>query len=188
MTTIAVRDGIMAADSATSAGNVRLGSTTKKIRRLSNGWLFASCGGTGDGCKLDRWIEEGMPRDSEPKVDDGVLALAITPDGRVLHFDSSMIAYEIDAPYHAIGSGWELAFGAMAHGANAAEAVEAACMHDTGSHGPVQVEAAAIVRRIHSPTRKGTVSAARVRQAVHAVLHDPARSKAAAASLSPPRP
>ncbi len=136
MTTIAFKDGIFAADSQCTGGGVIVGRH-EKIRDFPGGW-FAGTGCTSDCMKMHRWIVEGEKRDAEPKIDDNSMALVIMTNGQVRHLDNCLIFYEIDAPFHALGSGAQIAMGAMAAGATATEAVEIACRFDTGSSGPVQ--------------------------------------------------
>lgn len=48
-----------------------------------------------------------------------------------------LMCWRLNDGYHAIGSGTKVALGAMAHGATAREAVEAAIIHDNGTGGHV---------------------------------------------------
>lgn len=141
MTTIAMRDGVIAADSGTTAGGIYVGAM-RKITRLADGRLLAATGSIGDGRAVDSWLNAGGDPDKKPKIDDdGYDALCLSPDGSAWRIDSSLTFFQLDAPFHAVGSGFELALGAMAHGATAAEAVKIACRLDTRSREPIHVEA-----------------------------------------------
>lgn len=140
MTTIAYRDGVLAADTLVTSGDIRCGSEVK-IRALGP-LLYGSCGSCGLTDKVEAWMRGGMKGDRPPlRVPDGSATGAVfvfMPDHTVLwmHEDGDTV---IRAPYWAAGSGEMYALGAMALGATAPEAVKAAIVHDVGSGGPITV-------------------------------------------------
>jgi hypothetical protein len=104
--------------------------------KTADGHLWAVTGYTYYLSAMRAWVEkrEGDP----PEMDDTTLIL-ITPEGVVRQWESKGWS-EIQAEYYAWGSGQQFALGAMAAGANADEAVEAACRHDPWSSEPLLVE------------------------------------------------
>lgn len=140
MTTIAIRDGIMAADTSVWEGCYR--GSKQKIVRTSLGHLFATCGDSGITERLAKWIEDGESEDRLPRIVEKTdfAALVLYRDGSVGHYTERFMRSMIDGPFFALGSGNEFALGAMAMGASAEKAVEIACQFDPWSRGPVQVE------------------------------------------------
>lgn len=87
------------------------------------------------------WINEGCRQAKLPRVPDGanIGGLIVMPDGEIFIIDEKLYTVNIKADYYAIGSGNELALGAMAHGADAVGAVTAALRHDICSGGPLDI-------------------------------------------------
>jgi len=148
MTTIAYRDGIIAADGCTSNDEItHKRGTVDKVYKLKtdkpNKFIYwASAGDEG----LDAIIEEHMlaeldqssPVLSFPEKADFEI-LAVFPNGKVGYMHSKNMAWEYwKADYWVAGSGGDLALGAMAAGADAVLAVFAACKHSFGSSEPIQ--------------------------------------------------
>lgn len=142
MTTIAYRDGIMAADSRAYAGDRRPIGFKQKIRRLANGGLFAATSkNPGMTDRLYRWVEEfGVEKDHPEELDVG--ALVIMPGGAVWYYAGHRsFTGPLTADFFTIGSGEDYAVAAMSMGATAIEAVKIAMQHDVFTAGPIQVEA-----------------------------------------------
>lgn len=142
MTTIAFRDGVMATDSLITGNAIRRGAGAKLVR-LRDGSLAGFCGGCGLPSVIVPYIEAMIAGETDwtkrPNIpDDQVWGIVARPDGCVLHFASDLALFEVAAPFHAQGSGNEIAMGAMAMGASAIRAVEIACQLDTASGPPVQ--------------------------------------------------
>lgn len=140
MTTIAYRDGVMAADSRAYAGyNAALGNKTK-IRRLDDGTLIG-CSSTvpGFGEAVLDWYARGGKPDDAPKAEASKFSLLVVkPDGSALYAsDAFHLSGPITAAFYAIGSGEGPAQGAMHAGASAKQAVEIACRVDVWSGLPV---------------------------------------------------
>jgi len=131
MTTIAYKDGIMAADRAISAGG-HIGSTRKVWKRKSDGALV---GGAGTVSVFQKWAEWFLAgeRGNSPGLgtddDSSSVTLVVRPNGDVEQHDRYGRAV-YDAPYYAVGSGADYALGAMAFGATARQAVASATKHD----------------------------------------------------------
>lgn len=139
MTTIAYRSGHLAADSLISYTTITNGSR-KKIHQCGR-YTVALAGMAWLRKPLEQWCQDGCPEDDVPQVlleNDGKFSALIIENstGELFEFDNGYLI-PIFADYTAIGSGALLALGAMAHGATAEEAVEAASKHDKNTGGPV---------------------------------------------------
>lgn len=128
MTVIVVRDGVMAADTlVVGNGNVAAGHI-KKIRKMSDGWILGCAGALGNIVKFFDYWE--LP-DEEKNIDemnfDGLEVLIIDPKGEVSYMEShSKYPMQITDDFFTIGSGSEVAMGALEAGATAEEAVRIA--------------------------------------------------------------
>lgn len=154
MTTIAYRDGTMACDSCWQASHVQT-TSLNKIDRFASGALFGSAG-DGDIRALQVLLDkvrsiEKLPSRAELaalKCDvEGILVfpngqvamIAISPGGadrnNLDHYDAQI--WPANRGLAAVGTGAELALGAMAAGKNARHAVAIACRFDINSRLPV---------------------------------------------------
>lgn len=142
MTTIAYRAGVMAADTRAYSGDkVPIGFKTK-IHRLSDGSLFGcSSSSVGADGLLRRWVDGGcQPCKSDDLKPDGFQLLLIRPSGDVFYAKDNMeLTGPLSAAYFAIGSGDQFALGAMAVGASAKKAIEAAATLDPWTGGEITV-------------------------------------------------
>lgn len=136
MTTIAYRDGVLAADTAIFDRGVYCGAI-EKIFRAPDGSLFGVAGKLGDLTRFKDWMMAGEP-DTRPEFnEEDSEALIIRLDGRVLWY--GIIDFtEIVGDYHVIGSGFRVAMGAMAAGASALRAIEICCDLDDGTRRPIR--------------------------------------------------
>lgn len=134
MTTVAFRDGVMAADSACHDGST-FTHRLQKIHRMPNGALAAFAGDVEQAMALFDWLKGGQ-RGRKPKSRD-VSVLYVTPQRKILHYNGGRKAHVIAEPFYCIGSGADIAFGAMFAGADAKTAVRAAIKRDAFSRGPV---------------------------------------------------
>lgn len=141
MTTIAYRDGVLAADTAMSRGATLIRGIEKTARRPRDGALAAIVGAGYYAGPFFAWFHAGCEGDP-PRVDqdpDGcVTGIVVEPNGVATIYEMGGW-YELRAPYWAIGSGRDQALGAMFAGADAETAVRAAIEHDHGTHGDVRV-------------------------------------------------
>lgn len=133
MTTIAYRDGVLAADTLSSSSGTVAGYQTKIYRE--RGLLLGGAGSVAAFERFRDWIRSGMAGDCPLQKDIGNM-FVITPDGRCTMWCDDG-PFRITADFWALGSGELLALGAMEVGASAAEAVRAAIKHDTRSGGDV---------------------------------------------------
>lgn len=142
MTCIAYRHGELAADSAGSSGGTFDGGCTKIVRN-KKGDLAGASGEAVYHAAFIAWFlrgEKGAPPDAVRHGD-----AAGSSKGLIIRRKGTIEVYEftgkyfVEAKYYAIGSGRDIAFGAMHAGASARQAVEAAIAHDTSCGGKILV-------------------------------------------------
>lgn len=134
MTTIAYKDGILAADSLVCNGSARAAMTTRKIRRIGK-VLIAGCGYIGELEAFVDWVAAGM-KDTDPLRGGETSALLLAPGQPPVLFGTRG-PWPASSEYIAMGSGEDFAFGAFSAGADAVGAIEAAIRHDVYSGGPI---------------------------------------------------
>lgn len=148
MTTIAYRDGALAADRATKMGAVQAYQTAK-INQREDGAMIGGCGIGSVSAAFRRWFMDGEAGD-RPSLgvtdDDDAQLIVVRPNGVVEIHDRHGWA-EISGPFFALGSGFEVALGAMAMGASAERAVQIAAEFGIGN--PNQID----VLRLPRPAR-----------------------------------
>lgn len=137
MTTIAYRDGILAADGRTSIGSTIFTDNARKIIRLSDGALFALAGDVAYTGPMLEALEDEAPL---PDKDGAFTAIIVETSGALRFYEGAGGFIAVDDPFAAFGSGADFAYGAMEMGASAEEAVRVACRRDSGSGGKIQVE------------------------------------------------
>jgi hypothetical protein len=135
MTSICYRAGRLAMDTAVNGDDTFCGRIFKG-GKTEDGHLWAVTGYTHYVSSMRVWVEK---REGDPPVMEDSTLILITPEGVVRTWESKGWC-EIQAEYYAWGSGEKFALGAMAVGASADEAVEAACRHDPWSSEPMLVE------------------------------------------------
>lgn len=148
MTTIAYRNGFMAADSGVTSGSgLKIGNTMKMVQTESG----ILCGVAGDLHLCDVFQRFIMILDNAvglrsrsieaPVAGQEVNALVVFPDGYLLEIDEGRPV--LDDPHEpvgglrAVGSGWPYAMAAMRAGADAAMAVHIAASLDPKTWGPI---------------------------------------------------
>jgi len=137
MTTIAYRDGVLAADQGIFDRGTIVGRT-EKIWRSGKG-LGGICGCLGDLAAFRDWFKNGAVGDPPKFKDDDSEGIVVSKCGKVEWIGPEQKRVEIDAPYVALGAGFRVAMGAMHVGAPADVAVETAADLDTCTAGPVSV-------------------------------------------------
>lgn len=136
MTTIAYRDGEMAADTQVTCGELKYRAT--KMVRLPCGGVAGACGTLPEAVVAFEWLRRGG-KGAPPKLKQTSVLVAYG-DGRVvLYEDKRWTPLPLSGPV-SIGSGSQAATAAMNHfGASAEQAVLAAATADPGTSGPVDV-------------------------------------------------
>lgn len=157
MTTIAFRDGVMVSDSKMSGNDVFVGEFKKVFKLVLEqelSWverlvfrkepeqleyLIGAAGNVEDITDYIACLFYGEPR---TKGEFDCSLMAVEEDGKggyiIRKYEGgSMKGFEVKAKYSSIGSGFEIALGAMYQGATAEEAVQAAMYHDNMSGGEI---------------------------------------------------
>jgi 20S proteasome alpha/beta subunit len=135
MTTIAYKDGILAADSGIYVGNTLIGSYTKIVQHKS-GIMGGAAGNLSDIQSFHKWLLNGAKGDSPIFID--ASGLIVSPNGK-LELISDGQRSPIQSSFIAIGSGMDIAMGALCAGATAEQAVSIAIQLHAHSEGPITV-------------------------------------------------
>lgn len=128
MTIVTVRDGVIASDSM--IGNELVFGYVDKIFPVKIGnWDCGYIGVAGDYVEIKKFVGRLTGGELEMPVpepsDKGTEFIWLDANG-VVNYSDGNAWFEIQSPCHAIGSGLEIALGAMHAGANAEQAVKAA--------------------------------------------------------------
>jgi hypothetical protein len=109
----------------------------KKIFKLPGVGAVAFCGNPAWTSTALQWLRE--PDTEIPKciVDGEICGLVIHDDGEV-YVMAEGPPFPIECPYHTMGSGRDIALGALAMGATAEQAVDIAARHDQATAGITQ--------------------------------------------------
>jgi ATP-dependent protease HslVU (ClpYQ) peptidase subunit len=132
MTVIAFDGKILAADKQATEGGLR--HVTTKIMRIEKGkfkgYLMAGSGATSEANQMMAWFELGAKPEAFPRYQDtddlSAQLLVIAPTKEILRFDFNPVPSVFFDEIYAMGSGRDVAMGAMAMGAGAKQAVEIA--------------------------------------------------------------
>ena len=135
MTTIAYKNGILAADKQAQYGT--FAHPVCKIRRLKDGSIAGGSGEVAFIQQMFEWLDAGadpaaFPTDQRDK-EDWQPILVVRPDGRIQVYERTPYPVESESPIFAIGSGRDYALMAMHLGKSAPEAVELASRFDRGT-------------------------------------------------------
>lgn len=135
MTTIATDGKSMAGDGQREHKGTITNMGAVKVCRLRDGSLFGRSGSVAYGDMVTEWLSKGGPT-PEYKGDGGFGALHLRTDGTLWIIGEECLPTQIEAPY-AVGSGMDLAIGAMRAGASPQRAVEIAIACDPGTGGTI---------------------------------------------------
>ena len=152
MSVVVIRDGIIAADSNGQIGNLKI-QASKLVTR--NGVVIGCVGNHGDGRIFADWYFDGADLAHLPdfRIDRApdFAAIVMTVDGWEYWSDSFFRDTNMQTnPYFAIGTGDEVAMGALHAGATAIQAVEAACAHETCCSLPVDAEGRSVAGHLRA--------------------------------------
>jgi ATP-dependent HslUV protease subunit HslV len=138
MTTVAYRDGVLAADTLVISGSSRAGHMSKLLK-TRRGALVGISGEVEGTTRFLDWMRSGR-RGKPPATDDdsGCRGIVVEPDGSVLFWDGGPALFPKRGAYFALGSGRDVALGALAMGATADAAVRAAMQIDIYTGGDVE--------------------------------------------------
>lgn len=138
MTVIAWDGKTLAADKQATENGVLHAIT--KIRKITKGkkkgWLIANAGVAATGNLLMDWFEAGadphhFPYENQKTDGFNAYILAISPDGVIHRYEHLPIPIIFEDEFYAMGSGKDMAIGAMAMGADAVTAVQVVCTYET---------------------------------------------------------
>ena len=136
MTTIAYRDGVLAADSLVTLGSTKAHGSYQKIKRIGD-CLVGTAGSVADCQAFVHWLQAGD--DDKPPPKGEYSALIIGPNGQVRELEcGNIMPRPRGAKFFALGSGGPFALAAMYAGATATEAVKIAAKIDTNTGLPVK--------------------------------------------------
>lgn len=147
MTTIAYRDGVMAADSQGTNNGLHAADRTKVYD--INGWLLGGCGASSQLDEYLAWFRDSCkdgklrkaPDYLQTSGDNGYTVLLVNKKTRAMYqVADGLWPFRIKGKYAATGSGMSLALGAMAMGGTAKQAVQAAIKHDVYSSGSIKTK------------------------------------------------
>lgn len=133
----------MASDSRAYGGSYQASPGAKrKVHRLPDSSLVGiTSAKLGEPNRFLEWLRAGADRGAWQGEAPDLRALLVKPDGTLWLADCSLVfSGPITAEFYAIGSGADFALGAMAIGADAERAVEAAISLDPHSGGPIHVD------------------------------------------------
>lgn len=138
MTTIVYRDGVLAADRRVSRNSVSIGHRRKIVAVLNPdgellGWVVC-WGWPSDTIEAAKWLSKWPEIEAAPKrlADGDAGGLFLLKSGGIWDLIGPE-TFQIEAEFHAVGSGFEIAMGALAMGASATKAVEIASAYDQGT-------------------------------------------------------
>lgn len=136
MTTVAYKDGVLAADSCIveDGGSRRVPGGMKKIVEI-DGDVYSFCGSVSQFLACIKALAENQEL---PTWEGSTILVKIDLKGRVWSNEGNGPWIKADGKYAAFGSGSSYAYGAMAVGASAVDAVKAASKFDTSTGGPVR--------------------------------------------------
>jgi|DEB19_MinimDraft_2_1074335.scaffolds.fasta_scaffold70073_1 ATP-dependent HslUV protease subunit HslV len=137
MTTIAYRDGIIAADTLTTSSGGILSRASVKIGGRG-GVLWCTSGDSAWGKAFRDWISTGMKGEVE-RPEEGSGATIFLPNGDIVVYHINGYELRLGLPFWAEGSGADFAIGAMQVGATAEQAVAAAMAWDHRTGGEIKV-------------------------------------------------
>lgn len=140
MTTIAYRDGWLAADGQITRGDMVSETCAEKVRRLDDGSIVAFCGDMNQFTPFCEWYLDNTKPRPPMKIDDMRCgAIVLRPDGTLWDYDEIGVS-QVHDKFAAWGSGGIVARAAMLMGASAWKAVEIACQVDIYSGGAIRSE------------------------------------------------
>lgn len=144
MTTIATDGKSIAADGLEHVNGTVIHRASRKLHRLSDGSILGACGNMADGVAVAKWLSgfwpQPAPLNRQPEVENDFGGIILTREGQVFWISSTLIPTPAEAPI-AIGSGMDIAIGAMLAGVEPLEAVQIASERDVHTGGAIIAEA-----------------------------------------------
>lgn len=139
LTTIAYRAGIVAADSQSVRGDMVNPEPAQKIWRIEHGGLGGIIGTWAVLAEVQAWLSYGKKSWEKPKLPEDTTVVEFLVDGTILeHVAEGLQDAKTSRGFYAWGSGREFAYGALAQGASAFEAVTIAAEFDVWTGGEIR--------------------------------------------------
>lgn len=139
MTIIALKDGYMCSDSLVTQGDLKLGSVNKIF--TVDRYVIGIAGTYQHAMQFINWFREGRP-DKRPDFDGEKPNFDALVYDKILdytmHYSDGFLGDLIASTCYAIGSGTDLALGAMEAGATAHEAVKIAIKRNSNCGGKIK--------------------------------------------------
>jgi hypothetical protein len=139
LTVIAYRDGIMAADGSVWSDDVVTCLSERKIKRSSDGSMYACTGARSDIQAFYEWVDSGRTGD-RPKPKEAFGCIFVEPTGRVIKYYGEMPGYESPGPWAVDGASREFMCALMLTGHSAEETIRLAIKHTPWAAGEIQIE------------------------------------------------
>ena len=133
MTAIAIKDGLVVADTQLSGGNYAL--RVQKLVRLPDGSVACGAGCWAKAYAGLKWLEQGM-EGSPPDIDGATLAI-VSADGSIQIAEGMWPPYPILDTEMALGCSQDLIRARLAEGDDPFQAVAKACGQDLLSSAPL---------------------------------------------------
>lgn len=138
MTTIAIKDGVIAADTRMTGG-FGLKRSTHKIHDCG-AYYFGGAGDVDSIALIAEWLAGGALPSARPRLEDGgchgFVVMKGTGHVYVVEGKAPTLC-EVTDPYHATGTGRDFAIAAMSLGQSAADAVRFAMQFDVFTGGEI---------------------------------------------------
>lgn len=135
MTIVVYRDRVLAADTLLSAGSTAW-AFGKKIRKAKDGSLIGACGNISFVQEFLDWGEQENRCEFEPPKSNQINQGLLVSWKQTLYYVGKN-PVPIKGPYFALGSGSDIALGALWMGASAQQAVNAAISHNVHCDGTI---------------------------------------------------
>lgn len=141
MTTVAYRNGVIAADTGLTGGSLQDCEIDKIVKR-EDGAVAGAAGAAGEAWWIVAFLEWFKTSKGDAPVSKDFNTGLIVDRRRKITLvesgDGVARPYQIRAKYYAIGSGRQIATGALFVGAHPIDAVKAAMAHDDGTYGKIE--------------------------------------------------
>lgn len=122
-----------------TAVDTKVGTVRKVLRFGQPVQIVAHAGSRADQRPFLNWLIAGEPEDDKPELSEGFGALVLRKSG-IFAYNAFLESMPVDSDCAAMGSGYEIALGAMHAGATPREAVKIACDLNVYTGPPVVVE------------------------------------------------
>ncbi len=143
MTTITYKDGVVAFDTLVTQGHTIIGHDHHKARLFtfdSHSIIVGAAGVAGTCEKCFNWARTNFSSEHKPQEEalENLDGFIVDNKGRKFLINGNFAPFEISTDILALGSGSDIALGAMLNGASAIEAVKLAAKYNIGTGGKIK--------------------------------------------------